>query len=84
MKQYNVSRREAIEAFRAKIGDAWKDINEGCMRPTMGVPLQVVRATLNYQRIMDLAYRDSDGYTKPNIYFQQLITKVLIQPIPLH
>ncbi|TYI80433.1 hypothetical protein E1A91_D05G087200v1, partial [Gossypium mustelinum] len=51
MKQYNVSRKEAIEAFRAKIGDAWKDINEGCMRPTMGVPMQVVRATLNYQRL---------------------------------
>ncbi|MBA0690756.1 hypothetical protein Goari_008415 [Gossypium aridum] len=83
MKQYNVSRKEAIEAFQAKIGDAWKDINEGCMRPTMGVPMQVVRATLNYQRLLDLVYRDNDGYTKPNISLQQLITKVLIQPIPL-
>ncbi|TYH69986.1 hypothetical protein ES332_D05G088500v1 [Gossypium tomentosum] len=83
MKQYNVSRKEAIEAFRAKIGDAWKDINEGCMRPTMGVPMQVLRATLNYQRLLDLAYRDNDGYTKPDISFQQLITKLLIQPIPL-
>ncbi|KAK8352302.1 hypothetical protein V6Z12_A05G085900 [Gossypium hirsutum] len=83
MKQYNVSRKEAIEAFRAKIGDARKVINEGCMRPTMGVPMQVVRATLNYQRLLDFAYRDNDGYTKPNISFQQLIAKVLIQPIPL-
>lgn len=33
-KQYGVSRVEAIQEFRNIIADAWKDVNEECMKPT--------------------------------------------------
>ncbi|XVF83186.1 hypothetical protein PTKIN_Ptkin16aG0113800 [Pterospermum kingtungense] len=82
MKQYNVSREEAIKAFRAMIGSAWKDINEGSMRPTP-VPIPVMRAALNYERFVDFAYRDNDEFTNQVISFKHLITKVLIDPVPL-
>ncbi|XVF05157.1 hypothetical protein REPUB_Repub05bG0147600 [Reevesia pubescens] len=83
MKQYNVSREEATKAFRAQIRATWEDINEGCMRPTP-VPIQVVRAALNYQRLLDFAYRDKDEYTKPNISWKDIIPKVLIHPLPIN
>ncbi|KAK8548644.1 hypothetical protein V6N13_054578 [Hibiscus sabdariffa] len=82
MKQYKVSRNEAVRAFRAKIADRWKDVNEDFMRPTV-VPMPVRRAALNYLRIVAFAYKDNDGYTRPQISFRQVITKVLIDPIPL-
>ncbi|XP_021278901.1 probable terpene synthase 6 [Herrania umbratica] len=81
MKQYNVSRQEAIKTFREKLVAAWKDINEGCL--TAPVPQQIRRRALNFARLLDLAYRDDDPYTKPELYFKHLITKVLIDPIPL-
>ncbi|KAK8571915.1 hypothetical protein V6N12_027983 [Hibiscus sabdariffa] len=82
MKQYKVSRNEAVQAFQAKIADGWKDANEDFMRPT-AVPTRVLRAALNHLRIMAFAYKDNDGYTRPQISFKQVITKVLIDPIPL-
>ncbi|KAK6235207.1 hypothetical protein SCA6_010544 [Theobroma cacao] len=81
MKQYNVSRQEAIKTFREKLAVTWKDINEGCMRTTP-VPQQILRRALNYARLLDFAYRDDDQYTKPEL-FKDGITKVLIHPIPL-
>ncbi|KAL4335759.1 hypothetical protein GQ457_07G035680 [Hibiscus cannabinus] len=82
MKQYKVSRDEAIKAFRAKIEEGWKDVNEGCMRPT-AIPMQVVRAALNYHRLLDVAYRYNDEYTFSHSFFKDIITQLLLHPIPL-
>ncbi|OMO88017.1 hypothetical protein COLO4_20504 [Corchorus olitorius] len=83
MKQHNVSRNEAVKAFREKLAAAWKVINEGyCMRPTP-VPRAILRAALNYQRMLDFAYKYNDDYTKPEIAFKHLIPKVLLHPIPI-
>ncbi|OMO90643.1 hypothetical protein CCACVL1_07328 [Corchorus capsularis] len=83
MKQHNVSRNETIEAFREKIAGAWKCINEEyCMKPTT-VPRAILRAALNYQRMLDFAYRDNDEYTKPELSFKSIIPKVILHPISL-
>ncbi|XVF69194.1 hypothetical protein PTKIN_Ptkin11bG0060900 [Pterospermum kingtungense] len=81
MKQYNVSREEATKAFRAIIAAAWEDINEGCLRPTRAA-MPVVRSGLNYQRMLDFAYRDLDSYTA-NVYWKDIIPKVLTEPVPI-
>ncbi|XVF77893.1 hypothetical protein PTKIN_Ptkin14bG0084200 [Pterospermum kingtungense] len=83
MKEYNVSRNEAIKAFRAIIAGAWEDVNEGCMRPTP-IPTPLVRAALNFFRLSDFAYRDNDEYTDQETSFKHLITKVIIDPIPIY
>ncbi|KAK8548640.1 hypothetical protein V6N12_061549 [Hibiscus sabdariffa] len=82
MKQHNVSRDEAVRAFRAMIADAWKDVNENSMRLT-AVPMRVMKVAVCYLRLLDFAYRDHDAYTSPRISFKRFITKVLIEPIPL-
>ncbi|KAK8645459.1 hypothetical protein V6N13_119287 [Hibiscus sabdariffa] len=81
--KHKVSRDEATEAFRAIIEEGWKDVNEGCMRPT-AIPMPVVRAALNYHRLLDVAYRDNDEYTFSHSFFKDIITQVLLHPIPLH
>ncbi|XVF59040.1 hypothetical protein PTKIN_Ptkin07bG0242200 [Pterospermum kingtungense] len=61
MKQCNVLRKEAIKAFQAMIAAAWEDVNEGCLRPTpVGMP--IMRTGLDYQRMLDFAYKDNDDY----------------------
>ncbi|KAK8641343.1 hypothetical protein V6N13_010755 [Hibiscus sabdariffa] len=82
MKQHKVSRDEATKAFRAIIEEGWKDVNEGCMRPT-AIPMPVVRAALNYHRLLDVAYRDTDEYTFSHSFFKDIITEVILHPIPL-
>ncbi|XVF57035.1 hypothetical protein PTKIN_Ptkin06aG0170600 [Pterospermum kingtungense] len=82
MKQYGVTRKEAIEAYRERIEDAWKELNEGCMRPTP-VPTQILMRAVNYARFMEVAYKDNDGFGEPQISLQDHIAKLLIHPIPL-
>ncbi|GMI92261.1 hypothetical protein like AT3G14490 [Hibiscus trionum] len=82
MKQHKVSRTEAIRDFQAIIAEGWKEVNEGCMRPT-ALPMPVVRAALNYHRLLDFAYRDNDEYTFSHSFLKDTITKVLIDPIPI-
>ncbi|KAK8645458.1 hypothetical protein V6N13_119286 [Hibiscus sabdariffa] len=82
MKQHKVSRAEATKACRAIIEEGWKDVNEGCMRPT-AIPMQVVRAALNYHRLLDFAYRNNDEYTFSHSFLKDIITQLLLHPIPL-
>ncbi|OMO95725.1 hypothetical protein COLO4_15709 [Corchorus olitorius] len=82
MKQHKVSRKEAIKAFQEMIGETWKMVNEGYMRPTP-VAHELMRVGLNYQRMLDFAYTDIDHYTKPEKTFKHLILKVFAYPIPL-
>ena len=40
VKQYSVSKQQAYDEFNKQIANAWKDINQGFLRPTsMPVPI---------------------------------------------
>ncbi|OMO89157.1 Terpenoid synthase [Corchorus olitorius] len=82
MKQFGVSRKEAIEAFREMIEDTWKDLNEGCMRPTP-VPLQILRVIVDSFGFLDVAYKYNDEYTKQENSFKRYVKQLLIEPIPI-
>ncbi|XWS20740.1 hypothetical protein CRYUN_Cryun31cG0128700 [Craigia yunnanensis] len=82
MKQYGVTRKEAIEAYQERIEDAWKELNEGYLRPTP-VPIQILKRAVNFARLMDVAYKHDDGLGKPEISLQDYIAKLLIHPLPL-
>ncbi|XVF46927.1 hypothetical protein PTKIN_Ptkin03bG0067500 [Pterospermum kingtungense] len=84
MKEYGVSKKEAIEGYQERIRNAWKDLNEGFMvRPTNSVSMQIFKVAFNMGRVSELCYREDDGYTKPHITLKHYITQVLIDPIPL-
>ncbi|XVF70539.1 hypothetical protein PTKIN_Ptkin11bG0169600 [Pterospermum kingtungense] len=82
-EEYGVSKKEAIDVFKERIKDGWKDLNEGVMERPMPVARQILMAAFNIARVSKVLYRDDDGYTKPEISLKNYITKVLIDPIPL-
>ncbi|XP_058192180.1 valerianol synthase TPS8-like [Rhododendron vialii] len=64
MKQHGVSRPEAISDLLKIIENAWIDINEEMMRPTM-ISRDLVIRILNFACLYGVVYKYSDGYTQP-------------------
>ncbi|OMO50836.1 hypothetical protein COLO4_37876 [Corchorus olitorius] len=57
MKQFGVSKEEAIEGFKEIAEVGWKDVNEGFMRPTP-VVREIVDIILNGCRLADVFYKN--------------------------
>ncbi|KAK3199554.1 hypothetical protein Dsin_022969 [Dipteronia sinensis] len=83
MKQYEgVSKEEVIKLFRKEISNAWKDINEEFVKPTAAIPITILMRILNLARVMDVIYKDDDGYTNPHV-IKHYIDSVLVNPVPV-
>ncbi|XP_045827315.1 probable terpene synthase 2 isoform X2 [Trifolium pratense] len=82
MKKYNISREAAIQEGRKRIADAWKDLNEECLRPTQ-VPIPILTIILNLSRFMDVVYKDKDNFTHPEGEMKTFIKALLVDPVPL-
>ncbi|XP_031247789.1 probable terpene synthase 6 [Pistacia vera] len=81
MKQYGASREEAIKEFNTMISNAWKDINEECMKPTV-VSMEILRRVVNIARLVNVFYKNKDGISFPEC-LKDYITKLFIEPIPI-
>ncbi|GLT69693.1 hypothetical protein SLA2020_418240 [Shorea laevis] len=79
MKQYGVSKEETVKVFREEIDNAWKDVNEEFMKPT-ALPMPILTRVLNFARVMDVIYKDDDGYTNSHIIKDQ-IALLLVDPV---
>ncbi|XP_062109832.1 alpha-humulene synthase-like [Humulus lupulus] len=82
MKQYGVSEQEAYDELNNQVDNAWKEINEEFIRPT-DVPLPILVRALNLSRVIDLLYKDGDGYTHVGKVTKDSVAALLIDPIPL-
>ncbi|KAI9187184.1 hypothetical protein LWI28_025226 [Acer negundo] len=82
MKQHRISKEEVIKLFRKEISNAWKDINQECLKPTAAVPMPLLVCILNLSRAMDVIYKDDDGYTNSHI-LKDHISSVLLNPVLL-
>ncbi|KAK8542700.1 hypothetical protein V6N12_015285 [Hibiscus sabdariffa] len=82
MEQYGVTAQEAYDEFNKHIESSWKDVNEEFLKPTE-MPTQVLCRSLNLARVMDVLYREGDGYTHVGKAAKGGITSLLINPIPL-
>lgn len=80
MKQYGGTEEEAVEEFRKQITNAWKDINEECLRPT-AVPLPLLTRVLNLVRVIDVLYKIDDCYTNSKLMIRE-VAALLISPVP--
>lgn len=80
MKQHGVSDEEVIKVFRKEISNEWKDINEGFLKPTE-VAMPLLERILNLARVMDVIYKDDDGYTNSYV-IKDYITTLLEKPVP--
>ncbi|XP_044507255.1 (-)-germacrene D synthase-like [Mangifera indica] len=81
-KQYGATEEEAYREFRKQITDAWKDINEDLLRPT-ALPMPLLVRILNFARVIDVIYKEGDGYSFAHIYLKDYIASLFIDPVPI-
>ncbi|KAL5737407.1 hypothetical protein ACOSP7_030168 [Xanthoceras sorbifolium] len=62
IKEYGSSMKETAEKFDIIFENAWKDMNEECMKPTI-VLMDILLRVANLGRLMEVTYKDMDGYT---------------------
>ncbi|KAL3577245.1 hypothetical protein D5086_022528 [Populus alba] len=67
MNQHEVAEEQASDELRRQVVEAWKDINEELLIiPKDHVPIPLLTRVLNLARVMDVMYKDGDGYTNAN------------------
>ncbi|KAK7257297.1 hypothetical protein RIF29_31168 [Crotalaria pallida] len=79
MKQYDVTKQDAIDEFQRQVINAWKDINEECLEPAQ-VSKPLLERVLNLTRSMDVMYKDGDGYTHSKGSTKKNIEALLLNP----
>ncbi|KAJ0045748.1 hypothetical protein Pint_04340 [Pistacia integerrima] len=72
MIQHGATEEEARNEFQKQVIDAWNDINEECLRPT-AVPMPLLDRILNPSRVIDVIYKDEDGYTHAYVMLKDLL-----------
>ncbi|OIW15246.1 hypothetical protein TanjilG_17566 [Lupinus angustifolius] len=82
MRQYGMSREDAINECRRRVTNAWKDINEECLRQTK-VPKPFVMRILNLTRSIDVIYKDQDNFTHAGGVMKTYIQALLVDPVPI-
>nr|QGX02117.1 sesquiterpene synthase 3 [Tripterygium wilfordii] len=81
MKQYGISETEAVKYVENKVSDAWKDINEGHVRPnTMSIHLFM--RVVNLSRASHFFYKFDDKYTDPRST-KDYVKALFVDKIPL-
>ncbi|KAI3668964.1 hypothetical protein L6452_40181 [Arctium lappa] len=82
IKTFGVSEKEAIDELKNMIENAWKDINEGCLKPRE-VSMDLLAPILNLARMIDVVYRYDDGFTFPGKTLKEYITLLFVGSLPM-
>ncbi|MED6120569.1 hypothetical protein PIB30_022086 [Stylosanthes scabra] len=82
MREYNISKAEAFRELQKNVRDAWKDINEECLKPTK-VPMPFIMRALNISRFVDVMYKDEDCYTHAEGKMKKCIETLLVNPVSI-
>nr|GEV75622.1 alpha-copaene synthase-like [Tanacetum cinerariifolium]GEV79903.1 alpha-copaene synthase-like [Tanacetum cinerariifolium]GEV94547.1 alpha-copaene synthase-like [Tanacetum cinerariifolium] len=82
IKTYGVSEIVAIEELKKTAENAWKDINEGCLKPRE-VPMDLLAPIVNLARMIEVAYKYNDGFTCPEKTLKEYITLLLEVSVPM-
>ncbi|CAA2990414.1 (-)-germacrene D synthase [Olea europaea subsp. europaea] len=79
IKEKGASKEDAFAVFQMQVMNAWKDINQECLNSD-AVPMAVLLRVVNLTRVINLLYKDSDGYTNSKTKLKDFIMSILIQP----
>ncbi|KAL6315648.1 hypothetical protein AAG906_004819 [Vitis piasezkii] len=71
--------KQAYKEFHNQIVNAWMDINQNASN--LIVPMPLLTRVLNLSRVMDVIYKEGDGYTHVGKVMKDNIGSVLIDPI---
>jgi len=82
-RDYGVSTEEAMAKFSEMAEIAWKDVNEGILRPNH-VSMEFLTRILNLVRLIDAIYKhNEDGYTHPEKVLKPHIVALLVDSIEI-
>ncbi|KAL8111154.1 sesquiterpene synthase Cop-like [Apium graveolens] len=82
MKQHGATKDEAYTELQKRVANAWKDMNQECLRPTQ-IPLSLLARIDNLTRAINILYDGDDGYTHSSTRTKDLIISVLVNEVPL-
>ena len=77
-----VSEQETHKEFNKQVTNAWKDVNEEYLIPT-AVPMTILTRVLNLSRVIDVIYKNEDGYTHSRTVLKDFVTSMLIDSVPI-
>ncbi|XP_052178427.1 (-)-germacrene D synthase-like isoform X3 [Diospyros lotus] len=81
MEQYKASEEKAVVELEKQVGNAWKDINAEMLQPT-AVPMTLLVRVDNLARVIDVVYKNDDGYTHSGTKLKDFVTSTLIEAVP--
>ncbi|CAL9017341.1 unnamed protein product, partial [Prunus brigantina] len=82
MEQYDATEEEAIIELSNQVSNAWKDINEICLRPTV-FPMPLLLRILNLARAIEVIYKHDDGFTHAGIFLKDSVVSLFVEPVSL-
>ncbi|CAA2966117.1 (-)-germacrene d synthase [Olea europaea subsp. europaea] len=84
MNQHNgASKEEAFAEIQKQVTNAWKVINQECLRPT-AVPMAFLKQVIvNLARVSHTMYKDLDAYTHSADKLKGTITLLLVQLVAI-
>ncbi|KAG6747119.1 hypothetical protein POTOM_049499 [Populus tomentosa] len=82
IRQYGLSKQEVYKEFHMQVVNAWKDVNEECLKPT-AVPMPLLERILNLSRVTDVIYKEEDGYTHVGQLMKNNVASLFIDSVPI-
>ncbi|CAA3010403.1 Beta-caryophyllene synthase [Olea europaea subsp. europaea] len=82
MKETGSSKEDAFAVFQTQVMNAWKDINQECLNSD-AIPMAVLIRVVNLTRVINLLYKESDGYSNSTTKLKDFVTSTLIQPVTI-
>ncbi|KAF7822841.1 putative terpene synthase 2 [Senna tora] len=81
MNQDGISEEEAYKVLQKELENAWKDINEECLKEEGVVPKVVVECVVNFSRLIELVYGNlADRYTEPEL-LKHHVAALVVDPL---
>nr|AZM65212.1 caryophyllene synthase [Santalum album] len=82
MKEFDASEQRTVTELQKQVGDAWKDMNEEWLGGS-AAPKDVLKRVVNLARVIDLIYKDDDGYVHAVTVLKGPVTSLFIDPVPI-
>ncbi|XP_019167988.1 PREDICTED: vetispiradiene synthase 3-like [Ipomoea nil] len=79
MSDYGVSVDEAMHKLQEMVNNAWKDINEDILQPTLPISREILMCLLNIARVDSVVYmKKQDGFTNSEKLMKPFMIAVLV------
>ncbi|KAI4305482.1 hypothetical protein L6164_028846 [Bauhinia variegata] len=82
MNQYGISAEESHKLLNKEIENAWKDINEECLKPNR-LPTPVLHSIVNFSLVIELLHVDFQGRFTEAEQLKDHVAALFLDPIQI-